>query len=188
MEMNADIIPARTPAEIFLARAFDASKAGLPGNTDVAKWREVSFKAFNASGLPHRRIETWHYTDLRTLMADALPLPTAPAAATIDALRKEFAAARAPARRLVLVDGFFVPELSGGLPEGLKVRSLASALTEGRSDLIALLSSQDLAVQDSIVSLNAALMQAGAVIEVAPGTVIAEPVTLIHVTASPAPA
>jgi len=186
--MNADIIPARTPAEIFLARSFDTSKAGLPGNTYVAKWREASFKAFNASGLPHRRIETWHYTDLRTLLRDALPLATAPGAATIDALRKEFTAAGAPARRLVLVDGFFVPELSGGLPEGLKVHSLASVLTEGRPELIALLSSQDLAAQDSIVSLNAALMRDGVVIEVAPGTVIAEPVNLIHVTASPAPA
>ena len=186
--MNADIIPARTPAEIFLARAFDASKAGLPGNTDVAKWREASFKAFNASGLPHRRIEAWHYTDLRTLMRDALPLATAPSAATIDALRKEFAAAGAPARRLVLVDGFFVPELSGNLPEGLRVRSLASVLTEGRPELIALLSSQDLAAQDSIVSLNAALMQDGVVIEVAPGIVIAEPINLIHAAASPTPA
>jgi Fe-S cluster assembly protein SufD len=186
--MIADLIPARTPAEIFLARAFDTSKAGLPGNTDVAIWREASFKAFNASGLPHRRIEAWHYTDLRTLMRDALPLATAPSTATIDALREEFAAAGAPARRLALVDGFFVPELSGGLPEGLKVRSLASVLTEGRPELIALLSSQDLAAQDSIVSLNAALMQDGVVIEVAPGTVIAEPLSLIHVTASPAPA
>jgi Fe-S cluster assembly protein SufD len=186
--MIAHIIPARTPAEIFLARAFDTSKAGLPGNTDVAIWREASFKAFNASGLPHRRIEAWHYTDLRTLMRDALPLATAPSTATIDALREEFAAAGAPARRLALVDGFFVPELSGGLPEGLKVRSLASVLTEGRPELIALLSSQDLAAQDSIVSLNAALMQDGVVIEVAPGTVIAEPLNLIHVTASPAPA
>jgi Fe-S cluster assembly protein SufD len=186
--MIADIIPARTPAEIFLARAFDTFKAGLPGNTDVAIWREASFKAFNASGLPHRRIEAWHYTDLRTLMRDALPLATVPSTATIDALREEFAAAGAPARRLALVDGFFVPELSGGLPEGLKVRSLASVLTEGRPELIALLSSQDLAAQDSIVSLNAALMQDGVVIEVAPGTVIAEPLNLIHVTASPAPA
>src|ERR1700730_15514201 len=188
MEMNADIIPARTPAEIFLARAFGASKAGLPGNTDVAKWREASCKVFHASGLPHRRIEAWHYTDLRTLLRDALPLATAPGAATIDALRKEFTAAGAPVRRLVLVDGFFVPELSGGLPEGLKVRSLASVLAEGRPELIALLSSQDLTAQDPIVSLNAALMQDGVVIEVAPGTVIAEPVNLIHVTASPAPA
>jgi Fe-S cluster assembly protein SufD len=100
MEMNAEIIAARTPAEIFLARAFEASKSGLPGNTGVAKWREASFKTFNASGLPHRRIEAWHYTDLRTLMRDALPLATAPSTATIDALREEFAAAGAPARRL----------------------------------------------------------------------------------------
>jgi Fe-S cluster assembly protein SufD len=188
MAMNADIIPARTPAEIFLARAFDASKAGLPGTTDVAKWREASFKAFNVSGLPHRRIEAWHYTDLRTLMRDALPLATCQGGATIDALRKEFTAARVPRQRIVLADGFFVQELSGGLPDGLKVRSLASVLTEGRSDLIALLSSHDLAARDSIVSLNAALMQDGVVIEVAPGTVIAEPVNLIHVTASPTPA
>jgi Fe-S cluster assembly protein SufD len=186
MAMNADIIPARTPAEIFLARAFDASKAGLPGNSDVAKWREASFKAFHASGLPHRRIEAWHYTDLRTLMRDALPLASAPGAATIEVLRKEFAAPRMPPQRIVLVDGFFVPELSGGLPEGLRVRSLASVLTEGRSDLIALLSSHDLAARDSIMSLNAALMQDGVVIEVAPGTVIAEPINLVHAAASPA--
>ncbi|HEY8032879.1 MAG TPA: SufD family Fe-S cluster assembly protein [Methylocella sp.] len=186
--MNADIIPARTPAEIFLARAFDASKAGLPGTTDVAKWREASFRAFNASGLPHRRIEAWHYTDLRTLLRDALPLASAPGPATIDVLRKELAAAALPGPRIVLADGFFVPELSGALPEGLKLRSLASVLTEGRSDLIALLASQDLGAQDSIVSLNAALMQDGVVIEVAPRSVIAEPVHLIHVTASPVPA
>jgi Fe-S cluster assembly protein SufD len=186
--MNADIIPARTPAEIFLAEAFNASKGGLPGNADVAKWRADSFGVFSASGLPHRRVEAWHYTDLRALMRDALPLATAPSPTTIDDLRKEFVAVGAPARRLVLVDGFFVPELSGGLPQGIKVRSLASVLTEGRSDLIALLSSQDLAAQDSIVLLNAALMQDGVVIEVAPGTLIAEPVNLIHVTASPAPA
>ncbi|MGH6934814.1 MAG: SufB/SufD family protein, partial [Methylocella sp.] len=185
--MNAGIIPARTPAEILLAEAFNSSKGGLPGNTDVAKWRADSFEVFGASGLPHRRIEAWHYTDLRALMRDALPLAMAPSPATIDELRKELAAAGAPARRLVLVDGYFVPELSSGLPQGINVRSLASVLNEGRPDLIALLSSQDLAGQDSIVSLNAALMQDGVVIEVAPSTVIAEPVNLIHVTASPVP-
>jgi Fe-S cluster assembly protein SufD len=186
--MNADVIPARTPAEIFLARAFGACKAELPGNIDVAKWREASFQTFNVAGLPHRRIEAWHYTDLRALMRAALPLASAPGAATIDALRKEFAAAGAPARRLVLVDGFFVPELSGDLPEGVTVCSLASVLTEGRPDLIALLASHDLGAHDPIVSLNAALMQDGVVIEVARSAVIAEPINLIHVTASPAPA
>ena len=195
--MSADIIQARTPAEIFLASAFDESKARLPGNACVAKWREDAFQVFTASGLPHRRIEAWHYTDLRALMRDALPIATAPGAPVLSALREEFAAmGEAAAPRLVLVDGFFAPELSSGLPDGIKVSSLASVLTEGRPDLIALLSSQDLwqdlakdlGARESIVALNAALMQDGVVIEVAPGTVLAEPVHLIHVTASPLPA
>jgi Fe-S cluster assembly protein SufD len=186
--MNIEINPTRTSAEVALADAFDASKAGLPGNADVAKWREDSFAVFDASGLPHRRVETWHYTDLRTFMRHALPIATAPGAEALDALRKDFAAAGVPAQRLVLVDGFFIPELSDGLPAGLKVRSLASVLTEGRSDLIALLSAQHLGTLDPIVSLNAALMQDGVIIEVAPGTVIAEPINLVHATASRAAA
>ncbi|HUZ91326.1 MAG TPA: SufD family Fe-S cluster assembly protein [Methylocella sp.] len=186
--MNADILQARTPAEISLASAFDHSKAALPGNACVAKWREEAFQAFNASGLPHRRIEAWHYTDLRALMRDALPAAMAPTPALLSQLREEFAAA-GPAPRLVLVDGFFAPELSSALPEGIKVSSLASVLSWGRPDLIALLSSQEFGqepgARDSIVALNAAMMQDGVVIEVAPQTVIPEPIHLIHVAASP---
>ncbi|MCI0599801.1 MAG: Fe-S cluster assembly protein SufD [Beijerinckiaceae bacterium] len=186
--MNADILKVRTPAELYLSEAFTAAKASLPGNMDVAKWRDDSFGVFSASGLPHRRVESWHYTDLRTLMREGLPLAHPPSRAACDTVRKELASAPVPKHRLVLVDGFFVPELSEGLPQGLKIRSLSSVLAEGRPDLIAQLSSQDLAVQDSIVSLNAALMQDGVVVEVEPGTVITEPVHLIHVTASLAPA
>jgi Fe-S cluster assembly protein SufD len=183
--MSAEIRHVKTPAELFLASAFDTSKANLPGTAGVAKWREDSFKLFTASGLPHRRIEAWHYTDLRALLRNALPIATAPSAASLEALRKEFEDARAPAPRLVLTDGFFAPGLSSDLPEGIRVRSLASVLSDGWPDLIALLSSQDLGGRDSIVALNAALMQDGVVIEVAPKTMIAEPLHLIHVSTSP---
>jgi Fe-S cluster assembly protein SufD len=101
-------------------------------------------------------------------------------------LRTQLAGVRLPARRLVLADGFFVPELSSGLPAGVTVRSLASALAEGRPDLVAMLAAYDGAAQDPVIRLNAALMQDGVVIEVAPGAKISEPVHLIHITASPA--
>ena len=131
--MSAEIIPARTPAEVFLASLFERSKATLPGNAKVAKWREDTFQRFYAAGLPHRRIEAWHYTDLRTLIRDALPVATPPDETAIAALRETFAA-DAPAPRLVLVDGFFVPELSTPMPDGIKITSLASVLSEGRPD------------------------------------------------------
>src|SRR5205823_3736428 len=113
--MNADIIQARTPAEVFLAEVFRTSKSALPGNNDVAQLREDSFRAFNLSGLPHRRIEPWHYTDLRSLMSEGLPLAAAPLPKARDVLRQQLSAAGVPEQRLVLADGFFVAELSSDL-------------------------------------------------------------------------
>ncbi len=185
--MSAQIIPTRTPAENALAEAFGAAKSTLPGGAEVAKLREDSFASFHEAGLPHRRVEAWHYTDLRALMREALPIAPIPGAAAIEALRAEFAAAGAPQQRLVLVDGVYAPELSDSLPAGVTVRSLASALAEGRADLIALLSGQGLGAKDPIVALNAALMQDGVVIEAAPGVQLAEPINLVYATAASAP-
>src|SRR5215831_514081 len=60
--------------EQALGAAFLAGRAEMPGKGPVAKLREEAFRRFDASGLPHRRIEEWKYTDLRTLMREAKPL------------------------------------------------------------------------------------------------------------------
>jgi Fe-S cluster assembly protein SufD len=186
--MSAQIIPSKTAAEIGLAETFSAAKARLPGTADIAKLREDNFGAFVEAGLPHRRIEAWHYTDLRTLMREALPIAPAATPAAIEALGKAMAEANLPGQKLVLVDGVFVPELSDHLPVGVTVKSLAAVLGEGRADLIEDLSAGGLGTQDAIVALNAALMLDGVVIEVAPGTVIAEPIQLISASVSATPA
>ncbi|HEY5226427.1 MAG TPA: SufD family Fe-S cluster assembly protein, partial [Methylovirgula sp.] len=174
--MSAQIIPSRTAAEIALADAYGTAKSKLPGTAEVAKLREAAFASFNQAGLPHRRIETWHYTDLRSLMREALPIAPAPGADALASLGKTMRAAGLPAQSLVLVDGVFAPELSTKLPEGVKVSSLATVLGEGRSDVIAALSAEWIGTEDPIVALNAALMQDGVVIDVAPGTKLAEPI------------
>ncbi len=186
--MTAGIQQVRTPAELALAGAFQASKGFLAGNKDVAQLRDASFRAFSASGLPHRHMESWHYTDLRALMRESLPLAAAPSPEARTALRNRLAGSDLPSPRLVLAGGFFLPELSSGLPDGVTVRPLCSVLAEGPPELIALLAAQDWAVQDPVISLNAALMQDGVVIEIAPGVTVPEPVHLIHVAAAPEPA
>ena len=72
--MNADLRAMKTPAEQALSAAFTAARGTLPGDTAVKALREDAFRQFDASGLPHRRIEQWKYTDLRTLMREAKPL------------------------------------------------------------------------------------------------------------------
>ncbi len=64
--MVARIVSTRTDAEVALADTFGNAKANLPGNAAVREMRETAFGAFAATGLPNRRIEAWHYTDLRS--------------------------------------------------------------------------------------------------------------------------
>lgn len=185
--MTAVHMLAATKAERLLAETFHSSKAALPGRDAVAKWREEAFAAFCAAGLPHRRIESWHYTDLRALMRESLPLARRPSVAAIDELRQELGKSPASSPRIVLANGFLLPQLCDHLPEGLTLRSLASVLAEGPADIIEMLSPPGLAGTQSVVSLNAALMQDGVVIEVAPKAAVAEPIHLIYATLPGAP-
>src|SRR5262250_3186725 len=110
--MTAEITPIRTAAESGFAEAFAALRGGLADGAITAR-REAAFRHFEAQGLPHRRVEEWKYTDLRALMRDAKPLADPPDVAARERARRAGAAlASIEARRIVLVDGAFVPELS----------------------------------------------------------------------------
>jgi Fe-S cluster assembly protein SufD len=182
--MSEPILPT-TPAETTLAATFDAAQAGLPGTAAIAAERRRAFAAFARAGLPNRRIEAWHYTDLRHLMRQALPLAGVPAPQEIATLTS--AAARLPVPHLVLVDGVFAPQLSSPLPAGVSVTALASALAEGQPALIESLGAAWAQADDAIISLNAALMQDGLVIDVAPGTRLEAPLTIVYASVARAP-
>ena len=112
--------PTRSPAETTLAGQFQALAAPTPE-------RAAAFARFAERGLPTRRVEAWHYTDLRAALADAAPLAPAPDSATIAAARALLArhdAAGAP--RLVTVNGRFVPELGDAAPAGVTVATRES--------------------------------------------------------------
>jgi len=84
--MTKQALP-NTPTEAALAETFSAAQAKLPGNAVVAEQRAHAFEAFARTGLPNRRIEAWHYTDLRNLMRQALPLAAIPAAPSVRSTR-----------------------------------------------------------------------------------------------------
>jgi len=103
-------VPIRTAAEEQLTSGWQDAKGRLPG---AARLRQAAFERFAKAGLPHRRVEEWKYTDLRALMRDAKPLAGVPDAAARERARSAGAAlASIEARRIVLVDGAFMPELS----------------------------------------------------------------------------
>jgi Fe-S cluster assembly protein SufD len=181
--VNADIAVIKTAAETALAQTFAQARDRLPGDDTMAARRNAAFDVFAKAGLPHRRIEEWKYTDLRALMRDAKPLASPPdAAAKSRAKDAGRLLADLDARRLVFVDGAFVPELSDlrDLEPGLVVGSLAQALTAADPVVAARLGKLAPGT-DTAVALNTALMGDGAVIRVASGATIERPLHLLFV-------
>jgi len=188
--MNAEIRPMKTAAELKLAESFAAARAKLPGGPAIAERRLSAFGRFAELGLPHRRVEEWKYTDLRALMRDAKPLAEAPsAAAKLHAKGAGKIFAGLDCRRLLFVDGAFVPDLSDlrGLEPGLTIGPLSKALAEG-DPLVAGRLGEVVATDDVAVALNTAFMGDGAVIHVAADARIDRPIHLVFAFASSAAA
>ena len=184
-----NLVLAKTDTGRPLSDIFAVARERLPGAGKVADTRRQAFEAYERAGLPHRRIEDWKYTDLRTLMREVLPLAPLPDAA---ALKRAGTALKLHGidgvRRLVLVDGVFVPSLSEtGYPEsGLSIRTLREVLEAGDAKLQAQLLTPD--DSNSMVALNSAMMTDGLVLEVADGAVLTQPLHIVHVASGGAPA
>jgi Fe-S cluster assembly protein SufD len=181
--VNAEVATIKTAAETGLAQAFSQARGRLPGDVAIAARRDAAFDLFAKQGLPHRRIEDWKYTDLRALMREAKPLAAPPDAAAKARVKDAGGLlSDIEARRLVFVDGVFVPELSDlrNLEPGLAIGSLAQALSDGDPILAAHLGRLAPA-NDIAVALNTAFMGDGAVIRIASGATIEHPLHLLFV-------
>jgi len=156
---------------------FASAEGRLPGSPAVIAARREAFETYERLGLPHRRIEEWKYTDLRALVGEVLPLAAAPDAAALkraaDAVK---AHAIAGARKLVLVDGVFVADLSDvkALVSEVGLKTLRETL-EKDAALLKTVST------DAVIELNAAMATDGVVLSIADGAQLSAPIQIIHV-------
>ena len=123
----------KTEAEKSLAAQFDDVVATLPGVDMVAETRRKAIAQFVTSGLPHRRIEEWKYTDLRNRLTTAFP----PALSPGNVSAEQVSAALGPVAgldcaKVVFVDGRYAAGLSdvASLGEGVMFKPMAEALTD----------------------------------------------------------
>ena len=156
---------------------FASAEGRLPGSPAVIAARREAFETYERLGLPHRRIEEWKYTDLRALVGEVLPLAAAPDAAALkraaDAVK---AHAIAGARKLVLVDGVFVADLSDvkALVSEVGLKTLRETLEKDAALL-------KTASTDAVIALNAAMATDGVVLSIADGAQLSAPIQIIHV-------
>ena len=159
--MNMQTAITMTAAETALVDAYTAQIGELPGEGAVLSARDSLLASLRKQGLPTRRVESWHYTDLRALLR-AVPAydPTA------------FAQKVDP-----LVPGSSVLAVLNGkadiknLPAGINVRSYAESLIDGVAAADLVERDQD----DAIGRINGSFVRDGFEIEVPEGTELEQP-------------
>ncbi len=174
---------APTPLEKARDRFLADARQLVPGDEDgrFAALRSAALDIFTADGLPHTKLEEWRYTNvtpLARLEAALAPAATAPSAEQIQAL-----SLLPDARRAVVVDGRFAPELSTA---GGTVESIA-ALRRSRPDHLADLGRLPDLKTHPFAALNTALLDDGVAVQLRAGESDARPLYLLFVSTGSAP-
>ncbi|RIA56687.1 Fe-S cluster assembly protein SufD [Dichotomicrobium thermohalophilum] len=177
-----------SPAEADLLRSFE-QRIAQESDARVRQLREQAIGAFARSGLPHRRVEEWKYTDLRARMREAF----APAPRTDGISEAELVRARGhfdalDAHVVVFVNGYHQPMQAIDAPN-VQVMTLSEAL-ESRPDwfdeMFGQVNPKD---PETVANLATAFMTDGAVIRItAPANgAAAKPIHLVNVTTGDQP-
>jgi Fe-S cluster assembly protein SufD len=163
--------------QTFLDRLAERNAQREPEPTWIAARRQAGAARFEALGFPTRRDEAWKYTDVRAiargdfaLAADAEFSPATAAALTLPI----------DAHRLTFVDGVFSAALSTleDLPAGVTLTPLSRALEENHEAVGGPLGRLTGVEFSPFSALNTAFMEEGAVLRLAPGTVVEKPIIL----------
>ncbi|NGM87948.1 Fe-S cluster assembly protein SufD [Parapusillimonas sp. SGNA-6] len=161
----------------FAERRQGLAGAGVPW---LAALRQRAMERFADEGWPTTKQEDWRHTSLATLEQATF----APAGSvSAQALAQQWRDAD-PGHWLVFVDGRYEAGLSaiGTLPSGAEVRALSEVLENDPASLEESLGSE---TQGSTpMALNLALASDGAVIRLARGVAVEQPIHLLFIAAS----
>lgn len=150
--MNMQTKIPMTAAEEALVDGFAGRATELPGNGSISDLRHGFIDGIRQNGLPTRRIEAWHYTDLRSLLKT---VPAAGPAGTDGAT----APLVGGSRLITIVDGHMVSKQT---PDGVSCASFGDALKSGEA-------SKELTVRDDndvIGRINGAFVTDGCRIKI----------------------
>ncbi|MCD2176895.1 Fe-S cluster assembly protein SufD [Rhizobium sp. C1] len=152
-----------TEAENALLIAYTEQVGDLPGNGDVLVARDRLITDIKTRGLPTRRVEAWHYTDLRNLLRQ---VPDH-ANGDVKALEPLIAGSAV----LALENGKVVRKAKA---EGVSVRGIAAMLEDGTGAFLMSPRGDD----DAVGRINGGFLRDGLEIAVADGAALAEPIEL----------
>ena len=138
--------------------------------------RHDAFARFEELGFPTAKLEAWRFTGIQPIVST--PWAPAPAGA------RPAAEPWGRGARLVFVNGRLSHELSGAMPKGVRAMALGDALAGEPALVEAHLGRLVPYRQNAFAALNTASFEDAACVFVAPGAIVAEPLTLVFVSAA----
>lgn len=162
--MNMQTTTRLTAAEAALIEAFNQQIGELPGNGAVTALRDRLLDDLKKAGLPTRRIEAWHYTDLKNLLRTVPPQAGDAGSEALEPLVADsavLAVIQGHSNQKAVADGLEVSAYSGHLLDG----SAAAKLDALGSD-------------DAVGRINGSFVRDGYVIDVPDETEFEEPLEI----------
>ena len=146
--------------------------------------RRAAIARFADLGFPTTRDEDWRFTSVAPIAQTPFRLPRESRGDLAPRALEPFAFPGVRCPRLVFVNGRYAAGLStpDPLPDGVKVGSLARALTADRDALEAHLARYADYHQDAFGALNTAFMEDGAFVWIPRGRILEEPIHLLYVS------
>lgn len=128
--MNIHANPSLTPAEQAMVAAFGDRISRLPGDESLTKARDAAVERLKQAGLPTRRREDWHYTDLRRMLSRFLEVAPRPEVAEAREAASSYQRL-VTAARLPFFNGHFFADLADKMPKGVSVRAFKETCEAG---------------------------------------------------------
>ncbi|MDC9808849.1 MULTISPECIES: Fe-S cluster assembly protein SufD [Rhizobium] len=167
--MNMQTTSRLTAAEAALIEAFNHQIGDLPGNGGVTALRDRLLDDLKKAGLPTRRIEAWHYTDLKNLLRTVPPQAGDAGSEALEPLVADSAV-------LTVIQGHSNQKAT---VDGLGVSAYSERLLDGSAaDRLDALGSDD-----AVGRINGSFVRDGYVVDVPAGTELENPVEIQFVHA-----
>lgn len=159
-----------TEAETSLVGAFDALSGIEPRGPDRSKLRSAALAALKKGGLPTRRVEAFHYTDLRSLLSGNFAATARPSAGEASEWAADYSR-MVTAIRLPFMNGHYFSDLADDLPKGVSALP-GAAMPEGDVDFADPARTVD--------TLNTLFANDGVTVEVDAGVTVDTPVGIAN--------
>ncbi|KFB09907.1 Fe-S cluster assembly protein SufD [Nitratireductor basaltis] len=166
--MNIQTPVKHTPAEEALIASYGARAADLPGDGSVTLKRDNAVELLKR-GLPTRKVEAWHYTDLRRLLSQ---VPSFDPSASVETIEPLLAGSDV----LVVANGFANRDIA---LEQVSVSTVADKLSDGSLAELLGTAGDD----DTVSAINSALVSDGYVIDIEAGCEVERPIELQNLQA-----